>query len=150
MKKHQYQIKDFKKAIAISIAFVLISLATSSPEYLLVTGIVLFIVFLTICERNLVLKNIDKYWNMEFIIDQYKLTPSSTTIINESFEGCTFQRLFKTPNGRYGIFKLRVDSLAFQSITCNVKLIHEEEAKKALLKAGKDMYVKEFGELEEA
>ncbi|EJL6582295.1 hypothetical protein NMS48_002890 [Vibrio cholerae] len=59
MKKHQYQIKDFKKAIAISIAFVLISLATSSPEYLLVTGIVLFIVFLTICERNLVLKNID-------------------------------------------------------------------------------------------
>ncbi|MBC9069518.1 hypothetical protein BC355_09015 [Vibrio cholerae] len=150
MKNHQYKLKDFKKAIAISIAFILISLVTSSREYLLVTGIVLFIVFLTICERNLVLKNIDKYWNIEFIIDQYKLTPSSTTIIYESFEGYTFQRLFKTPNGRYGIFKLRLESLAFQSLICHVKLIDEEEAKKALLKAGKDMYVKEFGDFEEA
>ncbi|HAS4082313.1 TPA: hypothetical protein P7L52_003322 [Vibrio cholerae] len=150
MKKHQYKLKDFKKEIAISIAFILISLVTLSPEYLLVTGVTILMVFFKNYERNLVLKNIDKYWDIEFIIDQYKLTPSSTTIINESFEGYTFQRLFKTQNGRYGIFKLGVEALTTQSLICHVKLIHEEEAKKALLKAGKDMYVKEFGDFEEA
>ncbi|EJL6419668.1 hypothetical protein NMR64_002717 [Vibrio cholerae] len=150
MKKHQYQIRGLSIEINLSIVFILLSIGTSDFEYLIVTGIMMLIAASKIIAIKRLDDNIDKHWNEEFIIEQYKLTPSSTTIINESFEGYTFQRLFKTPNGRYGIFKLRVDSLAFQSITCHVKLIHEEEAKKALLKAGKDMYVKEFGELEEA
>ncbi|HFF3988749.1 TPA: hypothetical protein ACGCT2_002924 [Vibrio cholerae O1] len=150
MKNHQYQIKDFKKEIAISITFILLSLGTLSPEYLLITGVTVLMAAFKIRERNLILKNIDKYWNIEFIFDQYKLTPSSTTIINECFEKGTLQRIFKTQNGRYGIFKLEVQSLTTQSLICHVKLIHEEEAKKALLTAGKDIYVKEFGDFEEA
>lgn len=45
MKNHQYKLKDFKKEIAISIAFILISLVTLSPEYLLVTGVTILMVF---------------------------------------------------------------------------------------------------------
>ncbi|HGF7153722.1 TPA: hypothetical protein ACMDRZ_003234 [Vibrio cholerae] len=145
MKKHQYQIRDFRIEINLSIVFILLSIGTSDFEYLIVTGIMMLIAASKIIAIKRLDDNIDKHWNEEFIIEQYKLTPSSTKIINESFEKGVLKRIFKTQNGRYGIF-----TLTTQPLICNVELIREEEAKKALLKAGKDIYVKEFGELEEA
>ncbi len=92
---------------------------------------------------------VEKAWEREYFIGYLRCQPAEHAILWEHnpHPYCCI-RLFKTKNGRFGVFKLSGQLIGKSRV--EIKLIEEDEAKKRLFDVDKPAYTKVFGAIEDA
>lgn len=93
---------------------------------------------------------INQFWNTDYVVNQNKLVnPSNGHLILESkcsgiSPDCDVQRLFKTRNGSYGIFRFYAPLNSRPH--SEVSMISESEVKDSLIRLDIEKYRQLFGE----